>query len=152
MRVCVCVRDGWQGGRVRESPGVYKAMVITSADGAGDGPRKVGDEEPGELFSQEEGREEELKKRRTETKTNTRHQIHQGLWRGSAGRSRSGWDKPPEVQVGAGEHELRAQDSSCMCAVQGRQLLSYCIQATNTWAMSLSACHCAHSAMLRPFQ
>lgn len=45
----------------------------------------------GELFSQEEGREEELRRRRTETKTNTRQQIHQGLWRGSAG--------PPEVQV-----------------------------------------------------
>lgn len=32
------------------------------------------DEELGELFSQEGGREEELKKRSAETKTNTRHQ------------------------------------------------------------------------------
>lgn len=60
----------------------------------------------------------------------------------------------PRCRFGAGEHELRAQDASCMCAVQGRQLLSYCIQATTHMghAMSLSACHCAHSAMLRPFQ
>lgn len=56
------------------------------------------DEESAELFSQEGGREEEVKKKRSETKTNTRHQIHQGLWRRSAARSRSGWDKPPEVQ------------------------------------------------------
>lgn len=56
--------------------------MVTRAHRAGDGLRKVGvgvadqekDEELGELFSQEGGREEELKKRSAETKTNTRHQ------------------------------------------------------------------------------
>lgn len=50
------------------------------------------DEEPAELFSQEEGREEEVKKERSETKTNTgqdKTPVHQGSRRRSACRTQS---------------------------------------------------------------